>query len=60
MIQWFDDLTVGMRYKGGEAEVARDDIKRFAAEFDPQPFHLDAGGIFDEAAGSVLRVGRGE
>ena len=41
MIQWFDDLTVGMRYKGGEAEVTRDDIKRFAAEFDPQPFHLD-------------------
>ena len=41
MIQWFDDLTVGMRYKGGEAEVTRDDIKRFAAEFDPQPFHTD-------------------
>jgi acyl dehydratase len=41
MIQWFDDLTVGTRYKGGEAEVTRDDIKRFAAEFDPQPFHLD-------------------
>src|SRR6187399_1037917 len=41
MIQWFDDLTVGMRYKGGEAEVTREDIKRFAAEFDPQPFHLD-------------------
>jgi len=41
MIEWFDDLKVGMRYKGGEAEVTRDDIKRFAAEFDPQPFHLD-------------------
>ena len=41
MIQWFEDLTVGMRYKGGEAEVTRDDIKRFAAEFDPQPFHTD-------------------
>jgi acyl dehydratase len=40
MIQWFDDLTVGMRYGGGEAEVTGDDIKRFAAEFDPQPFHL--------------------
>ena len=41
MIEWFEDLTVGMRFKGGEAEVTRDDIKRFAAEFDPQPFHLD-------------------
>jgi acyl dehydratase len=41
MIEWFDDLKVGMRYRGGEAEITRDDIKRFAAEFDPQPFHLD-------------------
>ncbi len=41
MIEWFDDLKIGMRYKGGEAEITRDDIKRFAAEFDPQPFHLD-------------------
>jgi acyl dehydratase len=41
MIEWFDDLKVGMRYRGSEAEITRDDIKRFAAEFDPQPFHLD-------------------
>jgi acyl dehydratase len=41
VIEWFDDLKVGMRYKGGEAKVTQDDIKRFAAEFDPQPFHLD-------------------
>jgi acyl dehydratase len=41
MIEWFDDLALGMRFAGGEAAVTRDDIKRFAAEFDPQPFHLD-------------------
>ena len=41
MIEWFDDLKLGMRFKTGEATVSRDDIKRFAAEFDPQPFHLD-------------------
>ena len=41
MIESFDDLKVGMRYNSGEAEMSRDDIKRFAAEFDPQPFHLD-------------------
>jgi acyl dehydratase len=29
------------RLKGGEPEVRREDIKRFAGEFDPQPFHLD-------------------
>src|ERR1700741_823012 len=41
MIEWFDDLALGMRFKTGEVMVTRDDIKRFAAEFDPQPFHLD-------------------
>ena len=41
MIAWFDDLTLGMRFKSGEVSVSREDIKRLAAEFDPQPFHLD-------------------
>src|SRR5689334_14305551 len=41
MIEWFDDLKLGMRFTSGEATVSREDIKRFAAEFDPQPFHLD-------------------
>ena len=41
MIEWFDDLTLGMRFKTGEKLVTREDIKRFASEFDPQPYHLD-------------------
>jgi acyl dehydratase len=41
MIEWFDDLTLGIRFKSKEAQITADDIKRFAAEFDPQPFHLD-------------------
>jgi len=41
MIEWFDDLKVGMRFKSGEVTVSKQDIKRFAAEFDPQPFHTD-------------------
>ena len=41
MIEWFDDLKLGMRFKSGEVTVSREDIKRFASEFDPQPFHLD-------------------
>ena len=40
-VEWFDDLTVGMRFGTGEARVTASEIKRFAAEFDPQPFHLD-------------------
>lgn len=41
MIESFDDLAVGMRFKTGEARITAPDIKRFAAEFDPQPMHLD-------------------
>jgi acyl dehydratase len=40
-IEWFDDLALAMRFKTAEKLVSREDIKRFAAEFDPQPFHLD-------------------
>src|SRR3981189_1800534 len=41
MIEWFDDPALGVRFKTGEVTVTTEDIKRFAAEFDPQPFHLD-------------------
>jgi acyl dehydratase len=40
-IEWFDDLAIGMRFKSREAQITESDIKRFAAEFDPQPMHLD-------------------
>jgi hypothetical protein len=35
MIEWFDDLALGMRFKSGDKLVTRDDIIRFASEFDP-------------------------
>jgi acyl dehydratase len=41
VIEWFDDLTLGMRFKSREKLVTREEIKRFASEFDPQPYHLD-------------------
>jgi acyl dehydratase len=41
MIEWFDDLAVGMRFRSSEKVITREDIKHFATEFDPQPYHLD-------------------
>lgn len=41
MIRSFDDLTLGMRFRSGPRQVTREDIKIFASQFDPQPFHLD-------------------
>ncbi|MGG5818440.1 MaoC family dehydratase [Falsiroseomonas sp. HW251] len=42
MTIWLDDLTPGRRFTAGPVEVTEDAIRRFAAEYDPQPFHLDA------------------
>ena len=41
MIEWFDDLALGMRFKSGSVQITEGDIKRFAAEYDPQPMHMD-------------------
>jgi acyl dehydratase len=41
MIEWFDDLKLGMRFKSGKVTISKEDIIRFASEFDPQPFHTD-------------------
>jgi len=40
-VEWFDDLALGMRFRSADRRVTAEEIKRFAAEFDPQPYHLD-------------------
>jgi acyl dehydratase len=41
MMTYFEDLRVGMRREVGSHTFTADEIKAFAREFDPQPFHLD-------------------
>jgi acyl dehydratase len=38
---YLDDLRVGQRFTSGTYRMEESRIKAFAAEFDPQPFHLD-------------------
>jgi len=38
---YLDDLAVGQRFTSGFYVMEEKRIKEFAAEFDPQPFHLD-------------------
>ena len=38
---YLEDLAVGQRFHSGTARVELDTIKAFAAQFDPQFFHLD-------------------
>ncbi|RZK99201.1 MAG: MaoC family dehydratase [Rubrivivax sp.] len=38
---FLDDFSVGQRFVSGEHPIDEAQIKAFAAQFDPQPFHLD-------------------
>ena len=38
---YLDDLQIGQRFKSGTYAIEEAQIKAFAPEFDPQPFHLD-------------------
>lgn len=50
LLSYLDDLAPGQRFVGStRLQVDAERIKRFAAEFDPQPFHLD-----DDAARATL------
>jgi acyl dehydratase len=40
-VLYLDDLHVGQRFVSGTHLIDADQIKAFAREFDPQPFHLD-------------------
>jgi acyl dehydratase len=37
----FGDFAVGQRFRSASLIVTADEIKAFARQFDPQPFHLD-------------------
>jgi len=50
---YLGDMRVGQKFSAGTYEMTEERIKSFAAEFDPQPFHLD------EAAAARHSVFRG-
>lgn len=47
--QYWEDFPAGYVHEFGSKHVTREEVLRFAQEFDPQPFHLD-----DEAAKASL------
>jgi acyl dehydratase len=50
-VRYLEDFAAGQKFGSGTLKVEEARIKSFAAEFDPQPFHLD-----DAAArGSIFR-----
>ncbi len=54
---YLDDLKVGQRFVSGAHELDEAQIKAFAAEFDPQRFHLDEEAAKDSFFGGLVASG---
>jgi acyl dehydratase len=54
---YFEDLAVGWRVTTGTLTLDAEAIRRFAAEFDPQPFHIDAAAAEKSFFGGLVASG---
>jgi acyl dehydratase len=54
---YFEDLRVGTRTEIGSHTFTADEIKAFAREFDPQPFHLDEEAAAQSHFGALVASG---
>jgi acyl dehydratase len=39
--RYLEDFAVGQTFGSGRLRISKEQVRAFAAEFDPQPFHLD-------------------
>jgi acyl dehydratase len=54
---FFEDLEIGRQYGCGMVTITIDEIKRFAREYDPQPFHLDEEAAKHSVFGGLVASG---
>ena len=54
---YFEDFQVGQVYELGSHTVTEEKIISFATEFDPQPFHIDAGLAAETIYGGIIASG---
>jgi len=54
---YLEDLHVGQRFMSATHVVTTDEIKAFARQFDPQPFHLDEGAAARSLLGGLAASG---
>jgi acyl dehydratase len=52
-----EDLAIGQTFQSEPFEVTSEAIKRFAGDFDPQPFHLDEAMATDTFFGGLAASG---
>lgn len=55
--RYLDDFTVGQRFESPSQVITAEDIKSFARQFDPQPFHLDEEIARHSAFGGLVASG---
>jgi acyl dehydratase len=55
--RYLEDFTVGQTFGSGRLKVDTEQIKAFAAEFDPQPFHLDENAARETIFGGLAASG---
>ena len=46
-LHYLEDFAVGQTFSSGRLRVSKEEIRNFAAEFDPQPFHVDEAAARD-------------
>ena len=56
-MRYFEDFQIGQELPLGRYAVTRGEIVAFAAEFDPQPFHLDEAAGADSLLGGLAASG---
>ena len=56
-MHYLEDFSVGQVYGSGRLVVDAERIKRFASEFDPQPFHLDEATARESFFGGLAASG---
>jgi acyl dehydratase len=56
-MKYFDDIDVGDRMDIGSHLFTADEIKLFAAQFDPQPFHIDEAAAAQSHFGALCASG---
>ena len=54
---YFDDMPVGFRFETGSTTLTAEAIKRFAGEWDPQPFHVDEEAAKASPFGALIASG---
>lgn len=56
-MRYFEDFQIGQQFPLASHTVTRAEIVAFAAEFDPQPFHLDEAAATDTLLGGLSASG---